>query len=266
MSSRFVFRVLPACSILVAGMLLFPAPGAAQLVPHVPTPESALTLVDTLRGQGDFREARSRLTTLRSQYGDYAGILWRLSLTHGELARTANGRRAVDDHRQKALALADKALMVDSLNAHVHLSKAVAEQRLTLTAGTEERVQRYRAVKAHADRAIELDSTLDGAYQIRARWHHEVADLDFFQRVFLVPVVYGGLPDASFEESVRDYKRAIELHDERFYHLELAKTYLEMGRRAEAEKELMTVLDLPPVGPFDERYGDHAREILNDFE
>jgi hypothetical protein len=35
-----------------------------------------------------------------------------------------------------------------------------------------------------------------------------------------------------FEQAVRDFKRALELEDVRFHHLELGKTYLKIDRKS----------------------------------
>lgn len=245
--------------LLLVGSLVLPLVGVAQ------SSDDALAQIDSLREAGAFEEADSRLRTLRDQHDDKAGVLWRMSLTKVDLAKITAGRKAVKELYREALTLADAALAADTMNAHAHLAKAIAEGRIALDAGTKERVERSRAVKAHADRAIELDSTLDGAYHTRARWHREVADLGFLERTF-VRAAYGGLPEASFEQAVQDFKRAIELHQERLHHLELAKTYLKMDQDENARDELMTVVDLPATEPFDEKYGNQAREILNDFD
>jgi tetratricopeptide (TPR) repeat protein len=251
--------------LLMTGSLALPLVGAAQSSGEAAEPDETLAQIDSLREAGAFEDAYSQLRTLRDRHGDEVGLLWRMSLTQVDLANTTAGRKAVEERYQKALTLADAALSADTMSAHAHLAKAVAEARIALNAGTKERVERSRAVKAHADRAIEIDSTLDGAYHTRARWYREVADLGFLERTF-VKAVYGGLPEASFEQAVADFKRAIELHPERFHHLELAKTYLKMGREEDARAELMTVVDLPPTDPFAEKYGNQAREMLNDFE
>ncbi|PQJ36055.1 hypothetical protein BSZ35_16895 [Salinibacter sp. 10B] len=254
-------RFLP----LLAVGLLASGPAQAQTSPSPETPDSVLVQVDELRGDGRFQKAISRLKTLRREYGDDVEILWRLSLTEVDLAKTLEEKDERKPHYRTALAFADTALTVDSTSAHAHLAKAVAEGRIALDAGTRERVQRSRAVKTHADRAIELDDTLPGAYHTRARWNREASDLNFFERA-IVKTVYGGLPESSFEQAVRDFKRAIELENVRFHHLELAKTYLKMDRTAEARSELQTVLELPAREPFDQQYKTEAQTLLEELE
>lgn len=226
--------------------------------------DSALVHVDELRTAGDFREALSRLSGLRDQYGDRAELLWRMSLTRIDIGKTMDTEQAAEQHFREALKLAEAALTVDASDAHAHLARAVAEGRLALNAGTQERVQRSRAVKNHTDRAIELDSTLPGAFHVRGRWNREVADMNLIERA-VVRTVYGGLPEASFEQAVRDFERAIELENVRFHHLELAKTYLKMERPDDAQAQLERVLDLPATEPFDQRYKEEAQTLLDDL-
>lgn len=225
--------------------------------------EEALVRVDELRDDGEFRKALSELHSLRGEHGDHVGLLWRASFTRVDLGKMKEG--GAKSHYQKALDLAEKALAADSSSAHSHLAKAVAEGRLALDAGTKERVQRSRAIERHANQAIALDSSLASAYHVRARWNREVSDLNFFERT-VVKTVYGGLPEASFEQSVRDFTRAIELDNQRFHHLELAKTYRKMDRPKQAKEELQTVLSLPPKDAFAERYKEEAEELLEELE
>jgi len=250
--------------VLVAGVLGGAVPAAAQ-TPDSTALDSALEQVDELRSEGAFRDALTQLSELRNQHGDQPAILWRMAFVRVDIGKTADTKGAAQQHYREALDLAEGALTVDESNAHAHLARAVAEGRLALDAGRQERIERSRAVKRHADRAIELDSTLAGAFHVRGRWHREVADLNLLERT-VVRTVYGGLPDASFEEAVQNFRKAIDLEDVRFHHLELAKTYLKMDRPDDARGQLETVLDLSAQEPFAERYAEEARALLDDLE
>lgn len=261
-------RILQLPAVWIAVALLIGVAGRPPLS-HAQRPDStaldsALVRVDEMRGGGQFRDALSRLSELRSEHGDQVEILWRISMTRVDVGKTADSDGAAKEHYREALRLAETALTVDASNAHAHLARAVAEGRLALGAGTQERVQRSRAVKTHADRAIEINPNLPGAFHVRGRWHREVADLNFLERT-VVRTVYGGLPDASFEQAVRDFERALELENVRFHHLELAKTYLKMDRPADARTHLQTVIDLPAREPFAQQYKEEAQELLNEL-
>lgn len=258
-------RILSVVHVLLLVLLwgLFgsaPAPAQSQDTTSTPLQE-ALTTVDRLRGEGHFRKAQDRLTELRQEHPNDVDVLWRQVFTLADLGKATDSEEKRQQYYQRALAAAETALTSDSSSGRAHLAMAVAEGRMALSAGTREKVERSRAVKHHADRAIALDTTLPGAYHVRGRWHREVAGLGFFQRA-IVRTVYGGLPDASYEQAVRDFKRAIELESAAFHHLELGRTYLSLERPAEARREFQTVLDLPRSDPFDPLYESQARDHL----
>lgn len=254
--------------VLVVGVLLFGgclvSPGLAQTVTNDVDLQESLSAVDQLREQREFRKAISRLTTLRDAHPENVEVLWRLAFTWADLGRATESVHQRKNYYKTALTHAEDALSVDSTSAWAHLAVAMAEGRVALNAGTQERVQRSRAVKHHAERALELDSSLAGAYHIRGRWHREVASLGFFQRT-LLKTVYGGLPDASFEQAVQDFNRAIELEDRPFHHLELGKTYLKMDRPEAARREFQMVLDLPRSDPFGPEYKAEARQLIEEL-
>ncbi|WP_103028658.1 tetratricopeptide repeat protein [Salinibacter altiplanensis] len=227
-------------------------------------PENTLVAVDSLRRAGAFQAAQKRLQALRQHAPDRVAVLWRLAYTYADIGQSTEDEDVRTQYYENALAVAEAGLATDSTSARAHLAMAVAQGRAALDAGTRERIERSRAVKRHADRALAIDSTLDGAYHTRGRWHREVEDIGFFQRA-LVKTVYGGLPESSIDQAVRDFQRALELHDRILHHLELGKTYLQMDRPDAARRELQAVLDRPVEEPFDPDYKDEARRLLEDL-
>jgi len=260
-----LLRAVWTCCLLFPLIAAAAAPTPAHVSADPTVPDSALDRVDRLRADGAFEQAVTALRTLREKHGPHAGLLWRASFTQVDLGKVAQEKKKAQPYYKTANALADSALMADSASARAHLAKAVAEGRLALDAGTKERVRRSRKIKKHADRAIELDSTLSGAFHVRGRWNREVSDLNFFERT-VVKTIYGGLPESSFEQAVRDFKRAIELEEVRFHHLELGKTYLKMDRETDARAQLQTVLDLPQKEYFGDRYKKEAETLLRELD
>lgn len=227
--------------------------------------DAALATVDSLRQAGAFQAARTRLQSLRTAHPNSVPVLWRLVYTWADLGQATDDEGQRTSYYENALNVAKAGLAADSSSARAHLAMAVAQGRAALNAGTRERIRRSRAVKQHADRAIAIDSTLDGAYHTRGRWHREVEDLGFFQRT-IVKTIYGGLPESSLDQAVADFQRAIALDDRIFHHLELAKTYRQMDRPEAARRELELAVEMPAREPFDPRYKEEARELLNDLD
>ncbi|MFP4227610.1 MAG: hypothetical protein ACLFTE_02145 [Salinivenus sp.] len=259
-----VAQSIPASVLGVFLCALVLRPAAAQTATDDATAASALSEIDSLREAGAFEEAMACLDSLHAREGDRVEILWRRSLTQVDVAKALDEKDERTPLYEKALSDAEAALAVDSTSGPSHLAVAVAEGRLALEAGTRERIRRSRAVKQHADRAIELDSTLAGAYHIRGRWHREVDDLGFFERA-IVKTVYGGLPEASSEQAVEDFRRALDLEERTFHYLELGKTYLQMDRPNEAREALRAALDVPNHDPFAPDHKEEARELLDDL-
>ncbi len=229
------------------------------------TVETALATVDSLRQAGRFSAARQRLETMQKERPDDVAVLWRLVYTWADLGQATDEENARKQYYKQALRVAEAGLAADSTDGRAHLAMAVAQGRAALDAGTRERIERSRAVKHHADRAIAIDSTLDGAYHVRGRWHREVEDLGFLKRT-IVRTVYGGLPESSLDQAVRDFKRAIALDDRLFHHLELGKTYRQMDRPQAARREFQVVLQMPAREPFDPEYKAEARKLLDDLD
>lgn len=223
----------------------------------MPSPplEEELATVDSLRSHRQFGTAVAMLDSLANQHPNRVGLQWRRALLHTDLGKVTEGKDAAIAHYKEAKAMADTAIRMDSTSAHAHLCAALTAGRLTLHVGRSRRITLSRAVKRHADRAIALDSTLAGAYHLRGRWHREVADLNFITRT-LVKALYGGLPDASYEQAIRDFNHAIARESKPYNHLELAKTYLELDREEEARAQLRRALELEG-SPFD---AEHKRE------
>lgn len=244
---------------------LLTAPVHAQTAsPVSPSVETALSEIDSLRSEGQFETAHRRVDSLAEVHPRHVEIQIRKSLLHSDLGKQSDTEDEARAQFRRALEAADRALVIDSTHAWAHFVKALAEGRLTLHVGTSERVRRSRAVKRHADRAIALDSTIAPAYHLRGRWHREVASINFVKRA-LVKAFYGGLPDASVEQSVRDFQRAIALESRPYNHLELGKTYREMGRDDAAREQFQLALQTSG-SPFDAEYKAEAQSILNKMD
>lgn len=226
-----------------------------------PSLHEALSAVDSLRSGGHFPAALARLDSLARAHPDTSAVHWRRALLLADLGKQADKKSQKISYFERSLTASNRALALDSTSAWAHLTTALAQGRLTLYVGTSERIRRSRDVKRHADRALALDSTLAPAYHLRGRWHRSIAELNFFERA-LVKGLYGGLPDASLEQSVWNLKKAITLESKPYNHLELAKTYLAMNRPDAACPQLRKCLSTSG-SPFDAEYKREARALLD---
>jgi hypothetical protein len=80
--------------------------------------------------------------------------------------------------------------------------------RLAQTKPTREKLELSKLVKSQAEAAIQLEPNLAPAHMTLGAWHFYVADLSWFERN-IAKMLYGKLPDASYEDAVKHLSLAI---------------------------------------------------------
>jgi len=165
---------------------------------------------------------------------------------------------------QKALAAALEAEKADPQSAKAHVCVAVCYAKNFPFLDNSTRVDYSRQIKAEADKAISLDPKFDLAYHMLGRWNFEVANMGFFVKS-IVRMAYGGLPKASRELAIENFKKAIELYPARIVnHLQLARCYHVTGHEDLTLAELKQCATLPPIDKDDKDAQRIAKQILVD--
>lgn len=146
---------------------------------------------------------------------------------------------------EKALAYSQRAVAANPMDPHAQLGLAICYGRVAPFLDNKTKIAYSKLVKEQADKAIKLDPSLDYGYHVLGAWNYELAGLNSVLRV-VAKLIYGELPTASYEEAVRNFKKAIELAPNRVvHHIELGRTYAAMGLAALAREELNKGLALP---------------------
>ena len=162
----------------------------------------------------------------------------------------------------EALAYAQRAVALEPHNAVNVLSVAICYGKLATFADTRTKLEYSRYVKQYAEQALALNPDYDYAHHVLGRWNYEVATLGFGTR-FLVKLIYGGLPDASTAEAVRQLRRAVELAPEKPAHrVELGLALLADGQRDAARQTLEAALAMPKCEKYDDEAFARARAAL----
>jgi tetratricopeptide (TPR) repeat protein len=163
---------------------------------------------------------------------------------------------------EHALSVALRAESVNATNATARLCVAVCYAKNFPYADTETKVKWSRDIKSECETAIALDPKQDVGYYLLGRWHFGVANMNIFLKG-LLKIVYGGLPAASNEEAIGNFKKAIALAPNRIiHHFELAKVYQAVGKETLARVELEKCRDLKPVDLDDADAQSAAEKFL----
>jgi hypothetical protein len=137
--------------------------------------------------------------------------------------------------------------------------------KLALFRGGKRKVELAREVGREARRAAELDPRDFAPFTVLGVLERELATLNPLLRGF-AGALFGGVPDASLERSAAFLERATRLAPGYIApHVELARTYVEMDREAQARAELEKALALPPKERLDRLLQEQARALLRDL-
>ncbi len=137
---------------------------------------------------------------------------------------------------RRALAYSERAMKLAPNSSEPYLSVAICYGKLTPLVGTREKIQASSKIKQAAEQALKLDPNNDYAWHLLGRWHQALAGVGGVTRS-VAKMIYGGLPNASYNESARCFERAKALNPNRLiHHIELGRTYAEMSRKTEAKR------------------------------
>ena len=127
--------------------------------------------------------------------------------------------------------------------------------------GGRQKVRLGRAVEEYYKKSLALDSTYALAYLVGGIFTREVAQLNWLQKL-AARTLFGGIPDASLEESRSLLEKAIELAPTLFLaHWEISQTLEALGETERATEHLRFLRVLSPRNTEERRIRAKAREI-----
>jgi hypothetical protein len=190
---------------------------------------------------------------------------WKIS----ELCSRIGNRRPTNEEKQQFFragkAYAINAIRLNPNGADGYYTLAVAMGRLALSQSGREKVNSVKEIKANLEKAIHLNPQHARAWHVLGKWHYEVSNLNMFEKAAL-RIVYGGLPAASIEESIRCYEKSKQL-DPLFAlnYLELAKAYHRNDQDAKAIDLLKKLPSLPNKTQDDARIKSEGAKLLKEL-
>ena len=191
-----------------------------------------------------------------------AQLLVRISQQYRHLMSDAVKREDKVQLGSTAVNYALRAVALAPNDPEAHLALAISYGKVTPLLGNKEQFANSPLIKASADRSIALDPTNDLAWQVLGRWYLAVADVGGFKRA-MAKVAYGSLPTATYADAVRCFEKAILLKPTRLmHHIELGRTYVQMGRKDDARKSITKGLALPETEKDDPETKERGRQML----
>jgi tetratricopeptide (TPR) repeat protein len=200
---------------------------------------------------GDLQQALKIYEASQSAQAGNASNLCVLSRLYCDLTYLTNSPVVQKELVNRALVCARQATQSDPTNATAHASLAVCYAKSCNYVDIKTQLTYSRLFKEEAEKSIVLDPKQDVAYYLLGRWNYAIAGAGFFSRAY-VKVVYGGLPQASFADAVREFQKACEVAPNRILnHAGLAMAYDAMGDKKSEIAELKKCCILKPLGPED---------------
>lgn len=249
---------LLAPSVLIALLVVAPASSPAQ------SPTEHVAEGDSAYAARRAPEALQHYLAALAADSLNVGALTRASRVEAEIAEfdpDSTHRRTLlesaERHGRAAVARAPQ-------NAEAHFALAQALGRIALTLPTTQRLPYATEIHSEALACLEVESQHAGCLHVLALWNAEYMRLGHFTRQMANMMTGGKLfANATWEEAERKLLAAIELEPHRaIHHLDLARIYLDQGKKGAARTELQAVVDAPVQDFNDERYQEEAREVL----
>ena len=154
----------------------------------------------------------------------------------------------------EAMALAKEVVENNPSLAEGRYQLALATGRLALFRGGKEKVRLSREVEQHGVKALELDPNHSRARILMGVYYREIANLSWALKMF-ANTFFGGLPEGTNEDAVRELKEAIRLDPSSIRaRFEMGKTFEVMGDKKSAAEESSAAMGMSPTDHLDARY------------
>ena len=160
---------------------------------------------------------------------------------------------------------AEAALRVNPNFSEANFVMSMAIGRMALLLSGHDKIKAVYDIKKYAEIAIRNDPSNFKAYHILGKWHYEVSSLNAFERMG-ARVFYGGLPSASFAESIKYYEKSRSINpDFALNYLEVAKAYHKNNQDNKAIEVLKKLQTVPVKNADDPRIKSEGTKMLKEL-
>jgi len=193
-------------------------------------------------------------------------VLYKCSELYSRIGVRETNSASQEQYYKSSLAYAQMAYKYYPQSDDANVAMSMALGRLALTRSGKEKVSTVKEIKTYADNAIRINPKNFKAWHIIGKWNYEVSNLGFFEKT-AIKLIYGGLPNSSFSESVKAYEKVKELNP--YFgsnYLELAKAYQKLDDNINAQKNLKYVIAMPNYTEEDPIVKTRATQLLSEIE
>src|SRR5437762_4746849 len=233
---------------------------------HIALGDSAHAALAPQQALGHYRAALAHDST------NYAA-LWKAGREAVDIAKQIEGK---DDSSKQvrdslyvvARAYGEPAVRVKPNGADGHFTVGQALGRLSRTKGGKERVRFAKLIYEEGMKALELESTHDGANHLVGAWHAEVKRLSGFEKFFAKTLFGGGFLDkGNWDDAQKYLEKAVALKPQNVFHrLELGEVYVDLGHYSKAREQFAAIASLPIADVLDHEYKQEAKQLLEDIK
>lgn len=224
---------------------------------------------DELMAKGDAHDARLEAQTALNFYlpalqmePKSVPLMVRIARQYRHLMTDARSKEDKVRLGQTALGYAQRAAALGPRDAEAQLSPAITYGKMLPYLGSKEQVEGSQHIKDAVDKALKLDPRNDVAWHVLGRWHQVIANIGLVKRT-LGRLLYASLPTSTNEEAIKCFNKAIALNPRSLrHHIELGRTYAQMGRNEEARLHIQKGLAMPSVEKDDPELKAKGRETL----
>ncbi len=223
--------------------------------------------LDRLVAKGDALDAKRKngeaLAVFLEADRDYPNrpeVLRRIARQYAQEMDAAGADR--DKLGALAVEFGRRAVTAGPDNAQAHLALAIVYGKVAFLQPPGERLKFSASIKSETEKSLALDPGNDLAWHVLGRWNYELANLGRPMR-FLAETLYGKLPEASNEQALACFRKAVALKPGSLANqAELGRTLAALNRKDEARAALEKALAMPSREKDDEETKSRARRAL----
>lgn len=162
---------------------------------------------------------------------------------------------------------ARRAVKANPVGTWGHFFVAASLGKISMESSVSKQIDLANEIRAEVEKAIALDPQNGFAYHILGVWNRRLAEIGLMSRFLAQTILGRSVPKGSFEKSEEYLKKALSINPDVINHrLELAKTYVAMGKWNLARRYLRSIEDLPIHYSDDQNHKENARRLLEEIE